>query len=132
VFKIKIGKKGEEIACRFLKKNGYKIIARNFRKKIGEIDIIAEKGDTIIFVEVKTRKNTKFGLPQEYVNKSKIDKMVKTASMFLTENSMWDRPVRFDVIGISLENEEIKIEHEQDCVQIGDFVSCGDPNWQPW
>lgn len=132
MFKNKIGKKGEDLACTFLEKKGYKVIARNFRKKIGEIDIVAEKGDTIVFIEVKTRKNTKFGLPQEYVNNKKIEKILKAASIFLSENRLWHRPVRFDVIGITVKDEEIKIEHEQDCIHLGDTLSGGNPNWQPW
>ena len=66
-----LGDQGEEIAVNELEKQGYTIVDRNFRKKYGEIDIIAKKGDTVTFVEVKTRVNTSMGLPREAVNLKK-------------------------------------------------------------
>jgi putative endonuclease len=69
-----LGCNGEELAAKFLKKKGYRIVARNYKTHIGEIDIIAKEGDTTVFVEVKTRANNSFGYPFESVNKSKRQK----------------------------------------------------------
>ena len=80
---LKIGKVGEQEAVKFLKKKNYKIIDQNFSCKIGEIDIIAYQKDTIVFVEVKTRKNNLFGTPGQAVNKSKQKKIIKTALYYL-------------------------------------------------
>lgn len=108
--KFWIGLKGENAACAFLKKNGYRIISRNYRKSFGEIDIIAQKDENISFVEVKTRKSTEFGLPCQAVTKSKMDRIKKTAKTYIIENSL-DENYSFDVIeiyynGISILNIE--------------------------
>ena len=66
---IAIGSFGEDVAIRYLEMRGYRVIAKNFKCRLGEIDIIAEKRDEIIFVEVKTRTNNKFGMPSEAVGK---------------------------------------------------------------
>ena len=83
-----IGDKGEDAAARFLEKNGYTIIARNFSCRLGEIDIIAviPEKKHISFVEVKTRKNTDFGLPCEFVRKDKQLRLKRTAEVFLIRN----------------------------------------------
>ena len=82
---IFIGMSGESAACKYLKKNGYEILKRNYKKTYGEIDIIAKKGDLISFVEVKTRKNTEFGLACQAVQKSKMDRIKKTAKTYISE-----------------------------------------------
>jgi len=69
--KKELGKKGEEVAIRFLKKSGYRILSRNYVCKLGEIDVIAKEKDTLVFVEVKTRTSTTFGPPQLAVNPTK-------------------------------------------------------------
>lgn len=132
MFKNKVGKKGEYIAAKFLEKKGYKVIAQNFRTKLGEIDIIAEKDDFLVFIEVKTRKSTRYGIPKEYVTKSKIERIFKTASIYLSEKKSWHKKIRFDVIGIILDGGDIKIEHEKDCIQCGDLVFSDNSYWQPW
>ena len=96
---------GEEIATNFLKQNGYKILARNYRSNRCEIDIIAEDKSTIIFIEVKTRKNNKFSYPQEAVDSFKQQHIKKTALDYLVRNKLTDNPCRFDVIAISEENK---------------------------
>ena len=107
----KIGKMGEKNACAFLKKNGYKILKRNYRKKYGEVDIIAKKQNLISFFEVKTRDNTEYGLACEAVTKSKQEKIIKTAQTFILENRL-DGDFTFDIIEIYHKNGNIqKIEH---------------------
>ena len=102
-----IGKKHEDEAVNFLKKLNYEIIEQNFKLlPIGEIDIIAKDKDTIVFVEVKYRKNNLFGAPSQFVNKSKQQKVTRTALCYLKKNKI-KSDIRFDVISIC-QNE---IEH---------------------
>ena len=86
--KKELGKKGEEIALRFLKKKGYRIIEQNYVCKMGEMDIIAKEKDTLAFVEVKTRTSTTFGPPQLAVNFSKQRQLSKVALNFLKRKNL--------------------------------------------
>ncbi len=101
-----IGARGEKIAARYLKKNGYKIIAKNFFSAHGEIDIIAKRGNTLVFVEVKSRKDCQshfenYGLPSEAVTKTKQQHIIYTARKFL-ESHHADSEIRFDIIEVYL------------------------------
>lgn len=91
-----IGNSGESFVAEFLKKKGYIISAKNYRTKFGEIDVIAENNDEILFVEVKTRKETSLVRPYEYVNKHKQRKIFVTANIYLQHNGFGLNP-RFDV-----------------------------------
>ncbi len=106
-----LGKKGEEIALRFLKKNGYRMIERNYICKMGEMDIIAREKDTLVFIEVKTRTSTEFGPPQLAVNASKQRQLSKVALNYLNERRLKDVKARFDVVAILLgqKGEEIEL-----------------------
>ncbi len=97
--KIK-GNKGENIACDFLKKKNFKIIERNFSCKFGEIDIIAEDGNFLVFVEVKRRLTEKYGRPCEAVNYKKQKTIAFCATYYLSRMSLMGKPVRFDVVEI--------------------------------
>lgn len=87
---------GEKYTERYLKKNGYKILERNYRQKCGEIDIIAQKGEYIIFVEVKTRAQNFISRPYEAVDRRKMLKIKKTAALYIAEKQP-DSYFRFDV-----------------------------------
>ena len=97
-----LGKKGEELAAEFLKDKGYEILTRNFRSKFGEIDIIAKKGDFLVFVEVKTRWSREYGTPEEAVTKSKLRSIVKTGEYFKLLNPETPEAMRIDVVAIDL------------------------------
>lgn len=97
------GQKGESIAARHLKKCGYKILVQNYRNKIGEIDIVARDGDTIVFVEVKTRRSDHFGGPKWAVTFQKQRKISMVALSYLKEFRLNDHKARFDVVTV-LEN----------------------------
>lgn len=99
---ITLGKSGENIAARFLRKNGYKILDANFRTKIGEIDIVAQEQGYICFIEVKTRQGTSFGCPEEAITPRKIRKLSQMALWYLKANRLMDQPCRFDVVSIVL------------------------------
>lgn len=105
----KIGNAGEDLACRYLEKRGYKILERNKHySRFCEIDIIAEYKNTLIFVEVKTRTTNDFGSPFEAITKSKYENIKKGIQFYLQEHKF--QKYRIDVIGITLK-PELKIEH---------------------
>jgi len=94
------GKEGEAIAVRFLRRNGYRIVQKNYRTPIGEIDIIARDGDTLVFIEVKTRESLRYGPPFESVNSRKRLKITKVATLYLKRFRNIP-PCRFDVVSIN-------------------------------
>lgn len=105
-----LGKIGEQLAGDYLSRNGYTILERNFIFDKAEIDIIAQKGERIAIVEVKTRNSAFFGDPQDFVTKGKIKLLVKAANEYLISNSL-ELEVRFDIISV-LKNKTIeKVEH---------------------
>lgn len=97
------GDLGEEAAVKYLKKQKYKIIARNYRAVTGEIDIIALDGKTLVFAEVKTRSSGKFGAPSLAVTGEKRLKIAKTAQSFISQNEIFSLEKRFDVIEVTEE-----------------------------
>jgi putative endonuclease len=103
------GTDSESVAVNYLKKHGYKIVNRNYRTKIGEIDIIAKDGDTIVFIEVKARK-TKGYNPKEAVTKSKKRKISMVALYYLKSTRQSNARARFDVVSIGSKNNAIAVE----------------------
>ncbi|MDE5942739.1 MAG: YraN family protein [Clostridia bacterium] len=95
----KLGKLGEKKACGFLRKNGYKIVKKNYVNPFGEVDIIAQKKDVTAFVEVKTRLSDIFGTPAEAVNRARRKKYVQAAKYYFAGKEI-DCTVRFDIIEI--------------------------------
>jgi len=106
-----LGKRGEEVAIQFLKKNGYRILERNYVCKLGEIDIIAKEKEYLTFIEVKTRTSALFGPPQLSVTPSKQMQLSKAALCFLKERRLEEVKARFDVVAIVLgpKGEEIEL-----------------------
>lgn len=101
--KNELGAKGEDLAIRYLKKRGYRIIERNYRVKLGEIDIIAEQGDDLVFIEVKTRSDTSFGSPFESITVQKQKQLSKVALEYIGKKKCHLCPARFDVVGIQFQ-----------------------------
>lgn len=108
-----LGKKGEKIAVYYLVKNGYKIILRNYRYLKAEVDIIAQKENRLVAVEVKTRSSDYFENPQDAVNPKKIKLMVSAMDNYVVENDL-DIEVRFDIISVLKQPTGLKIEHLKD------------------
>lgn len=101
-----LGKMGEEIAADYLQKKGYRIIERGFKLFRGELDIIAYDGNTLVFVEVKTRAGTEFGLPEEAVTPAKQKQIQRIAQGYLMERGLGDPDCRFDVLSILIKGDE--------------------------
>lgn len=97
--KREIGTLGEDIATAFLQKKGYAVIRRNFLCRVGEIDIIAQKGEYLCFVEVKLRRNADYGEAREFVTRSKQKKIILAAKYYLLKNRTELQP-RFDVVEV--------------------------------
>ena len=105
--------KGEEIACKYLRKKGYEIIDRNFRKGYGEIDIISIKDGVLVFTEVKTRTSNKFGTPFEQIAFYKLKSLIKTAQFYKVLNPKLPDSLRIDAIAVMLDDlgNPTNIEH---------------------
>ena len=116
--RIKLGAQGEDLAVDYLKKKGLTIRVRNYRKKTGEIDIIAQDGQCLVFIEVKTRKSLRFGQPYESVTLTKQAQISRVALDYITRNKLHDQPVRFDVISILLQSGgDTDINHLPNCFE---------------
>ena len=97
---LKLGERGGALAWNFLRKRGYSLLEKNYRTRFGEIDVIARKEGVTVFVEVKTRRDTSFGRPEEAVGPRKQAKMIQCAQAFLQAKGLEDRPARFDVLSL--------------------------------
>lgn len=108
----RIGKKGELLAEKLLERQGYEILERNFHTRFGEIDIVAIDGDTLIFVEVKTRIGDKFGKPEEAVGRRKIRAITKAGQYSRLIRKDLPEAERIDVVAIELSDEGKVIRRE--------------------
>ncbi len=114
---MKLGEKGEELAVRFLKKKGYKIIKQNYKTRIGEIDIIAKDRESLVFIEVKTRESIEYGLPFEAVNSAKKRKIRNVALLYLKRLKEIP-PCRFDVVSIYYKQVNPEFELIKDAFEV--------------
>lgn len=97
---MSLGQEGEEVAAKYLLTHGFEILTRNYRTRLGEIDIIAKEKKTIVFVEVKTRTRIDFGYPAEFVTRSKQQKLIKAAVYYLHTCGADNASARFDVLEV--------------------------------
>src|SRR4051812_45223992 len=105
------GELGERIAERWLKRNGWRVVHRRFRSGHRDIDLIVERGDTVAFVEVKARRGSEFGDPTEAVNWSKQKELARSASVWIDRHGRPSDSYRFDVVGVLVEGERVRIRH---------------------
>ena len=105
-----LGKKGEQLAVDYLQTQGYTIVKRNYRFEKAEVDIIAQKQDTLAIIEVKTRSTIDFGNPQDFVKPKQIQRLVKAVNEYVTVNDL-DVEVRFDIIAIVKTGKDFDVEH---------------------
>ena len=106
----RLGQRSEDLAVKFLKKGGYKIVVRNYRIPIGEIDIIARDRQSLVFVEVKARRTAKFGSPKAAVTYRKQRKISMVALAYLKETHQTQADARFDVVSIDYSTDQPKLE----------------------
>jgi putative endonuclease len=114
------GVRGEDLAVAYLKKKGYKVIERNYRCQWGEVDLIARHKGTLIFVEIKSRSSSDFGLPQDAVDRFKQEKLIQAAKAYMAEHHLQETiPARFDVVAIQLTPSGPEMELIKDAFQAG-------------
>jgi putative endonuclease len=108
--RIVLGHWGEDLACRELEQRGYAIVARRYRRRSGELDIIARDGDTMVFVEVKARRGREFGDGAEAVSPIKRRRMARLAVGYVMRHRLTNCPCRFDVVTIHLDEARAVVE----------------------
>ena len=116
-----VGREGEALAANFLQQKGYEIVDRNWRYGPKEIDIVARDGDTMVFVEVKTRSTLAFELPQEAVTKKKMKNLVEAADAYLIQRNI-DLESRFDIVAVLNGTPPKVIEHLEGAWQANDLI----------
>jgi len=117
--RLSLGKKGEAVARHHLEKLGYTILEQNYKVKIGEIDMIAEHGNDLVFIEVKTRSSTTFGHPAEAVTRTKQHKIIRTAQYYLSCKKHKNRSMRFDVVAVLFSRQGVaKVEVIRDAFEL--------------
>lgn len=107
---LPLGRRGERAAEKYLRRNGYRIVARNFRAAGAEIDIVAMDGDTLVFVEVKTRRSRDAGAPEEAVDERKQKQIRRAAEIFATRYRADEVTMRFDIVAIDASGKRLEIE----------------------
>lgn len=106
-----MGRLGEKLAADYLIQKGYKVLARNYYTRYGEVDIICKKDDILVLVEVKTRQNLSYGEPEEAVTWRKINHLKKAAVIYLSQADVFYDEIRFDVISILIKEKQHEIKH---------------------
>ncbi len=99
-FRLSLGDRGEMAACGFLRARGYQILEKNYKCRLGEIDVIARRNGRLAFIEIKTRTSDQFGTPQEAVDLQKQKKIFTLAQWYLKEKKLEKTPVAFDVVAV--------------------------------
>ena len=114
-----MGKLGEDLACQELQRRGYAILDRRYRRRGGELDIVARDGQTVVFVEVKTREGCEFGAGVESVTLFKRRRLASVALDYLARHQLVDCPCRFDVVSIDMGQQTPRIDLYQNAFDIG-------------
>lgn len=129
---LDFGNAGEDYAARYLENRGYGIRQRNWRYKQWELDLICEKDDELIFVEVKTRSGSNVQSGIQAVTPAKQKKLYKAATRYLTAFELWEWPCRFDVVVVNNDGNGFIAEHIENAFDLTDFMGSGNSSWQPW
>ena len=118
--RVWLGRLGEELAGRFLRKLGYQILTTNYRCRQGEVDIVARDGEEVVFVEVRTRRSRGFGTPQESLTRPKMRRLVATCQNYLQGYGGADTNWRIDLVSVRLDqgNRVKDIDHLRHAVQL--------------
>ena len=108
--RLNLGKLGEELALKIIKRLGYKYITKNYRCPLGEIDLIAKDGDYLVFIEIKTRRDRSVSFAKEAIDQRKMRQISKVALAYMKANDCCDAKSRFDVIAINIKGGKEEIE----------------------
>jgi putative endonuclease len=111
---LPLGRRGERAAEKYLRREGYRIVARNFRAAGAEIDLVAMDDETLVFVEVKTRRSRDSGAPEEAVDERKQKQIRRAAEMFAARYRAEDVTMRFDIVAVDASGKRLEIEHLRD------------------
>jgi putative endonuclease len=106
-----LGDSAEALAARYLEKKGYRVLARQFRKTFGEIDLICQDGNEVVFIEVKSRTSSEYGYPEQAVTPEKIGHILKVGESYLNKKNLQESPWRIDVVAIEYHTEPATITH---------------------
>jgi putative endonuclease len=112
------GREGERLAVRFLRREGFRILDRNYRNRLGEIDIVAEDKGVLVFVEVRTLKASAGHAPEETIQWKKQQRISRTALAYIQYKRLEDRPARFDVVSVTLDGTEATLRHIPDAFEM--------------
>ncbi len=112
------GQEGERLAVRFLEKQGFRILDRNYRNRLGEIDIVADDNGVLVFVEVRTLKASAGHSPEETIQWKKQQRISRTALAYIQHKRLEDRPARFDVISVTLAGDRPTLRHIPDAFEM--------------
>ncbi len=126
------GDQGEEAAARLLRSRGLRILDRNWRAGPLELDMVCADGDTLVFVEVKTRAANGMTSPADGITARKRRLLFQAARAWLGAHAAWDRPCRFDVVCVIRDGALFTPEHCPHAFDISEFVDCRHTAWQPW
>ncbi len=127
---LRLGQTGEEIAWKLLRSKGYSLLAKNWTAHRHELDIICEDGDTLVFVEVKTRGINALGKASDALTSAKMKKLVKAAAYYLSHEQFWDRPCRFDLVALESQGSGLHAVHFENAFDISGLPGLG-RIWQP-
>ena len=117
ISRVALGTAAEDWACRYLEAHGLILIARNFRVRGGELDLIMRDGEQLVFVEVRSRRSCRFGVPAESVTRVKQQRLLQTAAIYLQRQAI-DPPCRFDVVAIIQTGDLPQMEWIRDAFQL--------------
>lgn len=115
---LKLGRDGEEAARALLKAKGFRVMESNVNLGRVELDLICRDGDTIVFVEVKTRGEGSMGSPEDGLSPSKAGHLARAAAMWLSKRKMWESPCRFDLVAVHEQGDELVLVHHLDVIQL--------------
>lgn len=122
---LRLGRAGEAAAEALLAGKGFTVLARNYRMRGGEVDLVCQDGETVVFVEVKTRGAGSLARPDQAVTAAKRGRLVRAAAAFLSERDLWDRPCRFDVVAVTASGRTLTATHLPDAFILEDGMGTG-------
>lgn len=128
---LTLGRWGEDAAAAHLEARGYAVLARNWRGRGGELDIVCQRRGTVVFAEVKTRTAGQMATPHDALTPAKRRSLARAAAQWLTQHDAWDRPCRFDLLAVIQDQGRTLVEHVENAFDL-DPGQAGEGGWQPW